>query len=99
MQGVRLQPDGSVLVDGSLPIRDLNRALGWNLPDEEATTIAGLVIHETQTIPEVKQAFTFHGKRFSVLKKEKNRLTRLRIVPLDADGKPISGVIAAKVSN
>lgn len=56
MQGVRLQPDGSVLVDGSLPIRDLNRALGWNLPDEEATTIAGLVIHETQTIPEVKQA-------------------------------------------
>ncbi len=99
MQGVRLQPDGSVLVDGSLPIRDLNRALGWNLPDEEATTIAGLVIHETQTIPEVKQAFTFHGKRFSVLKKEKNRLTRLRIVPLDADGKPISGVIAAKASN
>ena len=47
----------------------------------------------------MKQAFTFHGKRFSVLKKEKNRLTRLRIVPLDADGKPISGVIAAKASN
>lgn len=88
MQGVRLQPDGSIIVDGSLPIRDLNRTLDWNLPDEEATTIAGLVIHETQTIPEVKQAFTFHGKRFSVLKKEKNRLTRLRIVPLDADGKP-----------
>lgn len=88
MQGLRLQPDGSAIVDGSLPIRDINRALDWNLPDEEATTIAGLVIHETQTIPEVKQAFTFHGKRFTVLKKEKNRLTRLRIVPLDADGKP-----------
>ncbi|MFQ0813683.1 hypothetical protein AVM02_07375 [Brucella anthropi] len=88
IQGVRLQPDGSVIVDGSLPIRDINRALDWSLPDEEATTIAGLVIHETQTIPEVKQAFTFYGKRFSVLKKERNRLTRLRIVPLDADGKP-----------
>ncbi len=88
IQGLRLQPDGSVIVDGSLPIRELNRALDWSLPDEEATTIAGLVIHETQTIPEVKQAFTFHGKRFSVLKKERNRLTRLRIVPLDADGKP-----------
>ncbi|MBN9045107.1 MAG: HlyC/CorC family transporter [Rhizobiales bacterium] len=88
IQGLRLQPDGSVIVDGSLAIRDLNRALDWNLPDEEATTIAGLVIHETQSIPEVKQAFTFHGKRFTVLKKEKNRLTRLRIVPLDADGKP-----------
>ncbi len=92
MQGVRLQPDGSFIVDGSLPIRDLNRALDWSLPDEEATTIAGLVIHETQSIPEVKQAFTFHGKRFSVLKKEKNRLTRLRIVTLDADGKPIVAV-------
>ncbi len=94
MQGVRLQPDGSVIVDGSLPIRDINRALDLSLPDEEATTIAGLVIHETQTIPEVKQAFTFYGKRFSVLKKEKNRLTRLRIVPLDADGKP-TPIVAA----
>jgi len=94
IQGVRLQPDGSVIVDGSLPIRDINRALDWSLPDEEATTIAGLVIHETQTIPEVKQAFTFYGKRFSVLKKEKNRLTRLRIVPLDADGKP-APIVAA----
>ncbi len=94
MQGVRLQPDGSVIVDGSLPIRDINRALDWHLPDEEATTIAGLVIHETQTIPEVKQAFTFYGKRFSVLKKERNRLTRLRIVPLDADGKP-APIVAA----
>ena len=87
-QFIARKPDGSVIVDGSLPIRDINRALDWSLPDEEATTIAGLVIHETQTIPEVKQAFTFYGKRFSVLKKEKNRLTRLRIVPLDADGKP-----------
>ncbi|MBC2883913.1 HlyC/CorC family transporter [Ochrobactrum sp. CM-21-5] len=96
MQGLRLQPDGSIIVDGSLPIRDVNRALDWSLPDEEATTIAGLVIHETQTIPEVKQAFTFHGKRFSVLKKEKNRLTRLRIVALDADGKPMHISTAAR---
>jgi Mg2+/Co2+ transporter CorB len=79
MQGVKQEADGSVVVDGSVPIRDLNRALDWNLPDEEATTIAGLVIHETQTIPEEKQAFTFHGKRFIVLKREKNRITRLRI--------------------
>lgn len=88
IQGVRPQPDGSYIVDGSLPIRDLNRALDWSLPDEEATTIAGLVIHETQSIPDVKQAFTFHNKRFTVLKREKNRLARLRIVALDAEGKP-----------
>ncbi len=83
MQGVRQEADGSVVVDGNVPIRDLNRALDWNLPDEEATTVAGLVIHESQIIPEERQAFTFHGKRFIVMKREKNRVTRLRIRPLD----------------
>ena len=62
-----------------LPIRDLNRALDWELPDEEATTVAGLVIHAAQMIPEEKQAFTFYGKRFIVLSREKNRITQLRI--------------------
>lgn len=84
MQGVKQEADGSVVVDGSVPIRDLNRALDWNLPDEEATTVAGLVIHETQTIPEEKQAFTFHGKRFVVLKRERNRITRLRIRAIES---------------
>ncbi len=79
MQGVRQEADGSVIVDGAVPIRDLNRALGWSLPDDEATTIAGLIIHETQSIPEEKQAFTFHGKRFIVLKRDKNRITTIRI--------------------
>ena len=79
IKGVRQEADGSVVVDGSVPLRDLNRALDWDLPDEEATTIAGLVIHETQMIPEEKQAFTFHGKRFIVMKREKNRITKLRI--------------------
>jgi len=81
MQGVKQEADGSVVVDGTVAIRDLNRALDWDLPDEEATTIAGLVIHETQTIPEEKQAFTFHGKRFVVMKRDKNRIARLRIRP------------------
>lgn len=84
MQGVKQEADGSVVVDGSVPIRDLNRALDWQLPDEEATTIAGLVIHETQTIPEEKQAFTFHGMRFVVLKRDRNRITSLRIKPVEA---------------
>jgi Mg2+/Co2+ transporter CorB len=81
MQGVKQEADGSVVVDGTVSIRDLNRALGWDLPDEEATTIAGLVIHETQLIPDEKQAFTFHGKRFVVMKRDKNRIARLRIRP------------------
>lgn len=84
VQGVKQEADGSVVVDGSVPIRDLNRALDWSLPDEEATTIAGLVIHESQTIPERRQAFTFHGKRFIIMKRERNRITRIRIRPADA---------------
>ncbi|MDQ6432615.1 transporter associated domain-containing protein [Mesorhizobium sp. LHD-90] len=79
VQGVKQEADGSVVVDGSVPIRELNRALGWSLPDDEAVTIAGLVIHETQSIPEEKQSFTFHGMRFVVMKREKNRITRIRI--------------------
>ncbi|MBI2714371.1 MAG: HlyC/CorC family transporter [Rhizobiales bacterium] len=82
MPGVRKQPDGSVNVDGAVSIRDLNRVMGWNLPDEEATTIAGLVIHEARSIPEVGQSFTFHGFRFRVLRRSRNRITALRIQPL-----------------
>jgi magnesium and cobalt exporter, CNNM family len=80
--GVRLQPDGSVNVDGGVPIRDLNRAMDWSLPDTEATTVAGLVIHEARSIPEAGQTFTFHGFRFRVLRREKNRIAALRITPL-----------------
>jgi Mg2+/Co2+ transporter CorB len=86
--GVRAQPDGSVVVDGSVPIRDLNRAMDWNLPDEEATTVAGLVIHEARSIPERGQSFTFHGFRFRVLRRERNRITALRIVPLPGENEP-----------
>ncbi|WP_315836834.1 HlyC/CorC family transporter [Bradyrhizobium prioriisuperbiae] len=83
--GVRAQADGSVVVDGSVPIRDLNRAMDWRLPDEEATTIAGLVIHEARSIPERGQSFTFHGFRFRVLRRERNRITALRIVPVPGE--------------
>jgi len=80
--GLRPQPDGSVTVEGAVPVRDLNRVMEWNLPDEEATTVAGLVIHEARSIPDVGQTFTFHGFRFRVLSKERNRITSLRITPL-----------------
>jgi Mg2+/Co2+ transporter CorB len=88
MHGVRPKPDGSVMVDGSVPIRDLNRAMDWKLPDEEATTIAGLVIHEAQTIPDAGQVFTFHGHRFEVKRKSRNRIIQLRITPVGSRRKP-----------
>jgi CBS domain containing-hemolysin-like protein len=83
ISGVRPQPDGSVNVDGSVAIRDINRAMDWSLPDDDATTIAGLVIHEARIIPEPGQAFVFHGFRFQVLRKNRNRITALRITPLE----------------
>lgn len=82
MQGISKQADGSYVIEGAIPIRDINRALDWRLPDDEATTIAGLVIHEAKSIPEQGQQFTFHGMRFRVIRKSDNRLTQLRVTPL-----------------
>ncbi len=86
IQGVRKQRDGSLVVDGSVTIRELNRLMDWKLPDEEAATIAGLVIHEARAIPEARQKFSFHGLRFEVLRKQRNRIAALRIEPLPPPG-------------
>jgi Mg2+/Co2+ transporter CorB len=84
LQGVRRQPDGSVNVDGATAIRDLNRAMDWDLPDEDAVTVAGLVIHEAQTIPEPGQTFIFHHHRFQILRRQRNQITALRVsAPLE----------------
>lgn len=79
--GIRPDIDGSVIVNGAVPIRDLNRAQDWQLPDDEATTIAGLVIHEARTIPNPGQIFTFHGFKFEVLRRQRNQIVSLRITP------------------
>ena len=81
LEGVRRQTDGSVVVDGWVAIRDLNRALDWSLPDDNAVTVAGLVIHEAQTIPKVGQTWTFHGHRFQVVRRERNQITALKVSP------------------
>ncbi|MEQ9259828.1 MAG: HlyC/CorC family transporter [Roseovarius sp.] len=71
--------DNSYIVEGGMTIRDLNRATDWNLPDDEANTVAGLVIYEAQIIPEVEQVFNFHGFRFEIVEKEENRITKLKV--------------------
>jgi Mg2+/Co2+ transporter CorB len=81
MPGVRPQPDGSLIVDGHVTIRELNREFDWRLPDDEASTIAGLVLHEAQRIPNVGQVFTFHGFRFEVIRRKRNQIVTLRITP------------------
>lgn len=79
VEGIQPEDNEQWLVDGGVPIRDLNRALDWELPDEEAVTIAGLVIHEAQTIPERGQVFQFHGARFEVVERRRNQITKLRV--------------------
>ena len=80
-EGIRPQADGSYNVDGWTPIRELNREFDWDLPDEEATTIAGLVIHEARAIPEVGQVFSFFGFKFEILRRQRNQIMALRIIP------------------
>ena len=79
IQGVQLQRDGSLIVDGKVTLRDLNRRFEWRLPDEEASTIAGLILHETRCIPDVGQVFTFHGFTFEILGRKRNQITSVRI--------------------
>ncbi|PKU22773.1 HlyC/CorC family transporter [Telmatospirillum siberiense] len=83
--GVKPQTDGSFIVNGDVTIRDLNREYDWRLPDEDASTIAGLLLHESRMIPEVGQSFLFHGFRFEVLRRLRNQITSLRLTPPKAD--------------
>ena len=80
-RGVVRRDDGSLICQGDVPIRDLNREFGWNLPQDVAITIAGLVLHEARRIPEVGQMYAFYGFRFEILKREGTRIAELRIFP------------------
>jgi Mg2+/Co2+ transporter CorB len=86
MPGVRPQPDGSYIVDGHVTIRELNREFDWRLPDDEAATIAGLVLHEARRIPEVGQVFNFHGFRFEIVRRRRHQIQALRLWPPSAAG-------------
>ena len=79
--GVRSQPNGTLLVDGDVTIRDLNREFDWTLPDEEYSTIAGLILHEAQMVPEAGQSFNFFGFRYDILRRQRNQVTLVRITP------------------
>ena len=81
LPGLRPQPDGSFIVDGSFTIRDLNRHLEWNLPDQEASTIAGIILHESRRIPETGQEFMFFGLRFEIMRRQRNQIATIRITP------------------
>ncbi len=99
--GISLAPDGTVIVEGTATIRDLNRRFDWTLPDEEAATVAGLVLHESRQIPDIGQTFLFHDFRFEILQRKRNQITLVKIVPPskrqapDLDAAPASSSHAA----
>lgn len=77
--------DGSFVLDGSATIRDLNRQYEWSLPDEEAATLAGLILHESRRIPQVGQSFMFHDFRFDILERQRHQITSVRVTPSLSD--------------
>lgn len=79
--GVRRELGGTFLIDGTVTLRDLNRDLGWELPDEYASTIAGLVLYESRRIPDVGQAFRFHGFKFEIVRRHRHQITAIRVTP------------------
>jgi len=80
--GVRRQPNGSYMIDGTVTIRDLNREYEWGLPDAEGySTVAGLILHESQAIPDVGQVFQFYSFRFEVVRRQRNQITLVRVTP------------------
>lgn len=83
VQGVRVQPDQSIVIDGSVTIRDLNREFDWDLPDDSAATIAGLLINTVRMIPNVGQVFMLYGFRLTVLKRQRNQITLIKMVRCD----------------
>jgi Mg2+/Co2+ transporter CorB len=93
IEGVKPLKDGAIVVEGTVTIRDLNRQFEWRLPDEDASTIAGLVLHEAQRIPDIGQVFVFHDFRFEILGRQRNQITSIKITP--PDGKATGAAPAA----
>jgi len=76
---IQRKRDGSFVIDGNMTIRDTNRKLEWSLPDENASTLAGLVIHNAEIIPDIGEQFEFHGYSFIIEGRNGNQLTKIRV--------------------
>jgi len=83
--GPDILSDKSVVVDGAMTIRDLNRSMDWKLPDEEASTIAGLVIDIAQKLPSINETIKIDKFHFTVLERQRTRITKINIKPIVID--------------
>jgi Mg2+/Co2+ transporter CorB len=87
LDDVEQQPDGSLLASGQTQIRRLNRLMDWDLPEDEAVTLAGLVIDLAERIPNEGETIAFGRYRLTVRKRERHRLSLVEVsrVPLPED--------------
>jgi Mg2+/Co2+ transporter CorB len=79
-------PDGSFILDGRFPLRELNRELDWDLPDDHASTIAGLVLHVAERLPEPGERFQLDAYHFQVIARKKNSLAKIKVRHTLLDG-------------
>ena len=82
IKGAKKSKDGKYTINGNVTIRDMNREFGWNLPDNNASTLAGLIFHEIKTIPEPGKIFSFYGFRFEIINVKKNHIELVKVTPL-----------------
>ena len=82
IKGAKKSKDGKYTISGNVTIRDMNREFGWNLPDKNASTLAGLIFHEIKAIPEPGKIFSFYGFRFEIINVRKNHIELVRVIPL-----------------
>ena len=88
VSGMKLQADGSVIADGATPIRDLNREFDWSIPEEEAATIGGYLMHELRKIPDAGQVYSIQNFKFEILRRQRNQISLVRVIPLPISTSP-----------
>ena len=77
--GININEDNSVTVDGSVTIRELNKKMDWNLPEEPAKTISGLVIDQIDTIPTGNVCINLESYNIETSKIEGNLIKEIKI--------------------
>lgn len=75
------QPDGTYLVDASVTIRDLNKALHWHLPTDDARTLNGLILNYLETIPQTGTSFRVSNYPMEIIHVTNNAVKSVRIFP------------------
>ena len=71
--------DGTLTINGGTEIRDINRIYNWDLPEEEANTLSGLIVHESRSFPTEGQVFNYYGFIFEILEVKDNLIHKIKV--------------------